>query len=378
MTRATAASGSVTRKTEPHSKCSSRNPETQRSEGGDRAAERRPQRDRARPGRARPQGRDQGQRRRVGHAGGHAADDAGDDEHLDRRREGRRDAGRDRQQDAEDEHQLAAVAVAQRAEPQDRRRQPERVADGHQVERRLGRVECLADVGQGDVGDRQVQVRDGRHEDEREQDELAVLGTAAGRGCGRSRGRRVGAWVIGVPSTADDSRRRTAVVRRGRGASIARLDHSAWRRDGRYTRLDGSARHRATRVAGRAGGGRCGARAGRVGLGRRDARFADRWPCRIGRPRDAGPALAAAAGAPCGPVADRLDQPAGPQLRQPAAGGRPGRGVRRGDVLRALRHDAAAAGRGPRLRRHRLSPGRRGTDLRRPGARRGAGRRAGR
>ena len=34
MTRATAASGSVTRKTEPHSKCSSRNPET----SGPRAA----------------------------------------------------------------------------------------------------------------------------------------------------------------------------------------------------------------------------------------------------------------------------------------------------------------------------------------------------
>ena len=47
------------------------------------------------------------------------------------------EAGRDRQQHAEDEHELAAVAVAQRAEPQHRRRQTERIADGHEVERRL-------------------------------------------------------------------------------------------------------------------------------------------------------------------------------------------------------------------------------------------------
>ena len=54
-----------------------------------------------------------------------------------------------------------------------------------------------------------------------------------------------------------------------------------------------------------------------------------------------------------------------------------GRGVRRRDVLRPLRHEAAAAGRGPRLRRHRLPAGRRGSDLRRPGARARPGRRAG-
>ena len=43
------------------------------------------------------------------------------------------------------QHQLAAVAVAERTEPEHRRGQPERVAHGDQVERRLRRVESLAD-----------------------------------------------------------------------------------------------------------------------------------------------------------------------------------------------------------------------------------------
>ena len=87
------------------------------------------------------------------------------------------------------------------------------------------------------------------------------------------------------------------------------------------------------------------------------------------------PPLAAAAGPPRGPVADRLDQHAGPQLRLQAAGRRAGRGVRRGDVLRPLRDEAAAAGRGPRLRRHRLPAGRRGRAVRGPDPRPRTGRR---
>ena len=72
--------------------------------------------------------------------------------------------------------QLAPVAVAQRAEPQDRGGQTERVADGHEVERRLRGVERLADVRQRDVGDRQVQVGDRGDEDQGEQHQLAAFG----------------------------------------------------------------------------------------------------------------------------------------------------------------------------------------------------------
>ena len=70
-----------------------------------------------------------------------------------------------------DQHHLAAVAVAERAEVQHRRRQTERVADRDQVEGGLRRVERLADVGQRDVGDREVQVGDRGDEDQREEDE---------------------------------------------------------------------------------------------------------------------------------------------------------------------------------------------------------------
>ena len=92
-----------------------------------------------------------------------------------------------------------------------------------------------------------------------------------------------------------------------------------------------------------------------------DAQPGDRGPRRSRRPRGPVPPRPAAAGAPRGPVADRLDQPAGAELRLPPAHGPAGRGVRRGDVLRPVLDHAAAADRGPRLRRHRLprSPARR-------------------
>ena len=57
ITSATTASGSVIRKTEPHSKCSSRKPEQQRAERGDGAADARPERDRLRAARALTTGR---------------------------------------------------------------------------------------------------------------------------------------------------------------------------------------------------------------------------------------------------------------------------------------------------------------------------------
>ena len=76
------------------------------------------------------------------------------------------------------------------------------------------------------------------------------------------------------------------------------------------------------------------------------------------------------------PVADRLDQPAGAQLRLPPAQRPAGRGLRRRDVLRPLRDEAAAADRRPRLRRHRLPARRRRGVDRRPGANDRPGRRS--
>ena len=194
MTRATTASGRVTRNTELHSKRSRRNPET----SGPRAAMAPPSADhsaiervRAGPG---PQGRDEREGRRVGHAGGHAAEDPRHDEDLDGRRERGQQAGRDREQHAQDQHQLPAVPVAEGAEPQHGRREAERVADRDQVERGLGRVEGQPDGGQGDVRDREVEVGDGRDQDQGDEDQPGVLRAAAGLGrrggsggCGGSR-----------------------------------------------------------------------------------------------------------------------------------------------------------------------------------------------
>ena len=74
---------------------------------------------------------------------------------------------------------LAAVPVAKRSEPEDGGGQAERVAHGDEVEHRLRRVERLADGRQRDVGDRKVEVRDGRDHDQRQQDDLGVLGCRA-------------------------------------------------------------------------------------------------------------------------------------------------------------------------------------------------------
>ena len=137
---------------------------------------------------------------------------------------------------------------------------------------------------------------------------------------------------------------------------------------GAYTRGDGSARHRAPRVPGRAGSGRRGPRATRDPLGRRrpDARFrGPRGPRRPRRPLATRPA---APGAARGPGPHRLDQPAGPELRLQAADDPAGRGLRRGHVLRAVRDEAAPTGRGPRVRRHRVPAGRRRDGDRRRGA----------
>ena len=106
-----------------------------------------------------------------------APDDAGEDEHLDAARPRRDEAGGDREADAEEQHHLPAVAITERAEPQHRGRQTERVPDGDEVELRLRRVERDADVGKRHVRDGEVQVGDGRHQDERKQHHPAAGGS---------------------------------------------------------------------------------------------------------------------------------------------------------------------------------------------------------
>ncbi len=171
MTSATTASGSVTRNTEPHQKCSSRAPAI----SGPRAEMPPPIADQSAidlvrdcpdqsavmsasvVGKAMPAESPPRMRAATSTLVGRCV-----------RRE---ETGRDRQQHAEDQHHLAAVPVAQRTEVEHRRGQTERVADRDQVEGGLRRVERLADVGQGDVGDREVEVGDRGDEDQREEDE---------------------------------------------------------------------------------------------------------------------------------------------------------------------------------------------------------------
>ena len=170
-TSATTASGSVSRKTEPHQKCSSNRPESSGPERRDRAAERRPERDRLGPRRTRPERRDQRQGRRVRHARGEPTEHSGDEQDGVRWRVRGEEAGRDRERRAEDQHQLPSVPVADRTEVEHRCREPERVPDRDQVQCRLRRVERRPDRGERDVRDRQVQVRDRGHEDQREEDD---------------------------------------------------------------------------------------------------------------------------------------------------------------------------------------------------------------
>src|SRR4029079_6646665 len=100
------------------------NPGAQRSEGGAPSGGGRPERDRLRTRRSGPQSRDQRERRRVGHSRSQATEDAGPEQHVDRRRPGSEAIRRDGQDHAEDEQQLAPVAVADRAEVEHRGGEP--------------------------------------------------------------------------------------------------------------------------------------------------------------------------------------------------------------------------------------------------------------
>ena len=156
----------------------------QRTESGDRASQRRPERDRLGTCRPRPERRDQREGGRVRHAGREPAEESGNEQDPIGRRVRGEQARGDRKRRADDQHEFPPVPVPQRPEVQDRRREPERVADGDQVQGRLGRVERSADGGQRDVRHRQVQVGDGRDEDERDQDQTGALGRGR-HGAGR-------------------------------------------------------------------------------------------------------------------------------------------------------------------------------------------------
>jgi hypothetical protein len=148
----------------------------QRAESGDGAADRRPERDRLGATGARPQRRDERQRGRVGHARprGPPRMRAATSISMLGAQAAMRQAGTDSATPSE-QHQLAAVAVAERTQPEHRRGQPERVADRHHVELGLRRVEGLADVGQGHVGHRERQVGDRGDEDQRAEDGVGAL-----------------------------------------------------------------------------------------------------------------------------------------------------------------------------------------------------------
>ena len=180
ITSATATSGRVMRNTEPHQKCSSSKP----ASNGPSAAMPPPSADHSaidfvRPG---PLHSAVISASVVGYAmpGREAAEQTRREQHLVGRRVRREQTGRHRQHHAQDQQQLAAVAVAEGAEVQHRCRQPQRVADRDQVERGLRRVERLADRRQRDVRDRQVQVRDARDQDQRDEDEPRALRCGGG------------------------------------------------------------------------------------------------------------------------------------------------------------------------------------------------------
>ena len=175
-------------------------PGDQRPERSDAAADRRPERDGAGSPRPCPEGRDQGERGRVGHAGREPADEPCDEEDLVGGRIRRQQARGDREEHSEHEQKLAPVAVADRPQPEDGRRKPQRIADRDQVERRLGRVERRADRRQGDVGDREVEVGDRRNEDQRDENEPRPFGSRRRLGSDRlaHRGVFIPEWGPGL------------------------------------------------------------------------------------------------------------------------------------------------------------------------------------
>ena len=146
----------------------------QKGTGDDRAdnrataAQARPQRDSAHACLTRsPQCRDQRERGRVGETRGHAREDPPSDEDVDRRSPSRDSARRQRERHAEEEHELAAIAVTERPEVEHRHRQAQGAADRDEVDLSLASIEGLADIGEGDIRHAQIEIGDDRREDQR-------------------------------------------------------------------------------------------------------------------------------------------------------------------------------------------------------------------
>ena len=161
-------------------------------EHGDAATDRGPQRNRLRTAWPRPQSSDQRQRGWVGHPCGQAAAEPCEEEEGVGGCERGEQRHRDCQRRSQKEHQLAPVAVAEGPQPQHRAREAEGIADCDQIERGLGGVEMLADVRQGDVGHGEVEVRDPRDDDQRDEDDAGavrgarpVVSRARATACGR-------------------------------------------------------------------------------------------------------------------------------------------------------------------------------------------------
>ena len=248
MTSAITASGSVTRNTEPQSNCSSSAPES--SGPSDEIAPPSPDQSAIDLVRAGPDQSAVISASVVGNAIPAASPPstrATNRTSIDGAKRGEQ-AGRDRERHAEDQHQLAPVAVADRAQVEHRGREPERVADRDQVERRLAGVEGLADVGQSDVGDREVQVRDRGDEDQaprarprRASGRRVLMVGRAPPGHGEHRG-------DGNPARTAQGRPLHRAPRRAQGAA------TAGRRVGHRRPLAGGDRHlRRGRAPGRSG-----------------------------------------------------------------------------------------------------------------------------
>ena len=163
----------------------------------DGTAESRPQRDRLRPAGPRPQRGDERKRRGERHACRESAAQPRDEQHGVGRSPRSQETHGYRKGGADQQHRLAPVAVSQRAEVQHRARESKRVPNRDQVQRGLRGLEGGADRWKSDVGHRQVQVGDGGDQDQRDENQRAVLGD------GRSRDPtsiRIGAHPMSSPN----------------------------------------------------------------------------------------------------------------------------------------------------------------------------------
>ena len=140
----------------------------------DAAADAGPQGDCLHLGAATEKRADERQGGREEERGGQPAQEPAQREELGARRPSSHHRGRDGEDATEDEHELAAVAVADRTQIQDRRCEAEREGIGDVRELVLAGPEVAADGWQGDAGDSEIDIRDDGAGDEREQNERAA------------------------------------------------------------------------------------------------------------------------------------------------------------------------------------------------------------